>query len=172
MSLASLEWGRTAGTGRKAAGFRGIVVDVPLLVLLLMICSVGFVVLYSALAANTGLLLRQGIRFSMGLAAFFVFSQIPPRYLRMWTPWVFFLGVALLGVLLSILLTEQGMGPVPAVAICAMVAMGLSLFYGVLITRMNMQPFIVTLCGLLFYRGLARFITHDETKGFGAVGGL
>ena len=80
--------------------------------------------------------------------------------------------MALLGVLLSILLTEQGMGPVPAVAVCAMVAMGLSLFHGVLITRMNMQPFIVTLCGLLFYRGLARFITHDETKGFGAVGGL
>jgi rod shape determining protein RodA len=96
MSLASLEWGRTAGTGRKAAGFRGIVVDVPLLVLLLMICGIGFVVLYSALAANTGLLLRQGIRFSMGLVAFFVFAQIPPRYLRMWTPWAFFLGVALL----------------------------------------------------------------------------
>ena len=80
--------------------------------------------------------------------------------------------MALLGVLLSILLTEQGMGPVSAVAVCAMVAMGLSLFHAVLITRMNMQPFIVTLCGLLFYRGLARFITHDETKGFGAVGGL
>jgi len=30
----------------------------------------------------------------------------------------------------------------------------------------------VTLCGLLFYRGLARFITNDETKGFGSVGGL
>jgi ribose transport system permease protein len=37
---------------------------------------------------------------------------------------------------------------------------------------MNMQPFIVTLCGLLFYRGLARFITNDETKGFGTIGGL
>jgi ribose transport system permease protein len=35
-----------------------------------------------------------------------------------------------------------------------------------------MQPFIVTLCGLLFYRGLARFITNDETKGFGAAAGL
>src|SRR5262249_15563622 len=29
---------------------------------------------------------------------------------------------------------------------------------------------IVTLCGLLFYRGLARYISHDETKGFGAGG--
>jgi ribose transport system permease protein len=33
-----------------------------------------------------------------------------------------------------------------------------------------MQPFIVTLCGLLFYRGLARFIANDETKGFGGSG--
>ena len=33
-----------------------------------------------------------------------------------------------------------------------------------------MQPFIVTLCGLLFYRGLARFIANDETKGFGSSG--
>jgi ribose transport system permease protein len=30
-----------------------------------------------------------------------------------------------------------------------------------------MQPFIVTLCGLLFYRGIARFVANDETKGFG-----
>lgn len=80
--------------------------------------------------------------------------------------------MALLGVLLSILLTEKHVGPIPAILLCAAVAMGLSLFHGVLITRMNMQPFIVTLCGLLFYRGLARFITHDETKGFGSVGGL
>jgi ribose transport system permease protein len=80
--------------------------------------------------------------------------------------------MALLGVLMSILLTEMGVGPVPAVIACALVAMGLSLIHGLLITKMNMQPFIVTLCGLLFYRGLARFITQDETKGFGAVAGL
>jgi ribose transport system permease protein len=28
----------------------------------------------------------------------------------------------------------------------------------------------VTLCGLLFYRGLARFIANDETKGLGGAG--
>jgi ribose transport system permease protein len=31
---------------------------------------------------------------------------------------------------------------------------------------MNMQPFIVTLCGLLIYRGIARFYTEDATAGF------
>src|SRR5829696_1713867 len=80
--------------------------------------------------------------------------------------------MALLGVLLSMMLTEWGFGIAAAVLACIGLAMALSLGHGLLITRLNMQPFIVTLCGLLFYRGLARFITNDETKGFGAVQGL
>jgi len=80
--------------------------------------------------------------------------------------------MALLGVLLSMLLTEWHVGVVLAVLICIAIAMCLTLIHGLLITRLNMQPFIVTLCGLLFYRGLARFITKDETKGFGTSAGL
>jgi ribose transport system permease protein len=38
---------------------------------------------------------------------------------------------------------------------------------GFLITRLRMQPFIVTLCGLLIYRGAARYYTDDATMGFG-----
>jgi rod shape determining protein RodA len=94
MSLASLEWGR-AGAGRRLP-FGGLVVDVPLLVLLVLIVGLGFVVLYSALAADLSLLMRQGLRFALGLAAFFVLSQVPPRYLRIFTPWLFFLGLGLL----------------------------------------------------------------------------
>ena len=80
--------------------------------------------------------------------------------------------MALLGVLLSMMLTEYGYGVALAIAACIGLAMALSLGHGLLITKLNMQPFIVTLCGLLFYRGLARFITNDQTKGFGAVEGL
>src|SRR5262252_1478156 len=80
--------------------------------------------------------------------------------------------MALLGVLLSMMLTEWHLGVIVAVLACAGIAMSLSLIHGLLITRVNMQPFIVTLCGLLFYRGLARFITKDETKGFGTFGGF
>jgi ribose transport system permease protein len=80
--------------------------------------------------------------------------------------------MALLGVFMSMMLTEWGVGVVPAILLCILVSMVLSLTHGLLITRLNMQPFIVTLCGLLFYRGLARFITNDETKGFGTVPGL
>src|ERR1700749_628402 len=38
---------------------------------------------------------------------------------------------------------------------------------GLMITRLKMQPFIVTLCGLLIYRGAARYYTSDATRGFG-----
>ena len=48
----------------------------------------------------------------------------------------------------------------------------LGAFHGLLITRLRLQPFIVTLCGLLLYRGLARFIAGDETKGFGDAAGF
>ena len=80
--------------------------------------------------------------------------------------------MALLGVLLSMMLTEYGYGVALTIVACIGLAMALSLGHGLLITKLNMQPFIVTLCGLLFYRGLARFITNDETKGFGAAEGL
>jgi len=47
------------------------------------------------------------------------------------------------------------------------IPMVLGWMHGLLVTRLNIQPFIVTLCGLLLYRGLARFIARDSTKGFG-----
>ena len=77
---------------------------------------------------------------------------------------------ALCGVLLAIALREW-MWPWWLAALFVMaVPILLGLIHGTLITRMRIQPFIVTLCGLLLYRGLARFIANDDTKGFG-VGG-
>ena len=79
---------------------------------------------------------------------------------------------ALLGVLLSMMLTEWGWPS--ALAVLATIGIGTALggLHGLLITKVRMQPFLVTLCGLLFYRGLARFISNDETKGFGAAEGF
>ena len=50
--------------------------------------------------------------------------------------------------------------------------MALGWVHGFLITRFQLQPFIVTLCGLLIYRGMARYIAHDTTKGFGDSAGF
>lgn len=54
-------------------------------------------------------------------------------------------------------------------ALLAVLAGGLLLggIQGLLITRARMQPFIVTLCGLLIYRGAARYYTDNSTMGFG-----
>jgi ribose transport system permease protein len=79
---------------------------------------------------------------------------------------------ALLGVLLSIMLTEwHAAWPVAVLTLLAVGAL-LGWIHGLLITRLGLQPFIVTLCGLLLYRGLARFIADDETKGFGDSAGF
>ena len=38
--------------------------------------------------------------------------------------------------------------------------------HGYLIAKVGLQPFVVTLCGLLIYRGVARYYTDDATAGF------
>jgi ribose transport system permease protein len=74
---------------------------------------------------------------------------------------------ALQGVVLSILLVNQHWPwPLATLAVIAGVV-GLGVIHGFLVTRAHLQPFIVTLCGLLIYRGLARYIANDESKGFG-----
>lgn len=79
---------------------------------------------------------------------------------------------ALLGVSLSIFLVEWHLPSLVAVVLIVGIATFLGSISGLLITKLKIQPFIVTLCGLLFYRGLARFIASDETKGFGSSQGF
>ncbi len=79
---------------------------------------------------------------------------------------------ALCGVLLAMALREWMWPWWLAVLFVMVVPLVLGLIHGTLITRMRIQPFIVTLCGLLLYRGLARFIAEDNTKGFGDAGGF
>ena len=79
---------------------------------------------------------------------------------------------ALCGVLLPIALTKWELAwPLAALLVIAL-PMALGWVHGVLITRMKMQPFIVTLCVLMIYRGAARFIANDSTLGFGAGKGF
>ncbi len=79
---------------------------------------------------------------------------------------------ALCGVLLPIALTKWELAWPLAASLVIALPMALGWVHGVLITRMKMQPFIVTLCGLMIYRGAARFIANDSTLGFGAGKGF
>jgi ribose transport system permease protein len=74
--------------------------------------------------------------------------------------------IGLTGTLLAYLLTSKGFGVPAALGIVLLVSLCIGLAHGLLITRLRLQPFVVTLCGLLIYRGLARYITNDQTLGF------
>lgn len=74
--------------------------------------------------------------------------------------------IALLGVIFVDLIANRAV-PWP-LALLLVLALGLvlGLCHGLLITKRRLQPFVVTLCGLLIYRGVARFYTEDATAGF------
>ncbi|WP_428099855.1 rod shape-determining protein RodA [Candidatus Rariloculus sp.] len=106
MSHATIERGANQLHSLRSllAGGLRLNVDLPLLLTILVITTIGFVVLYSAVDENTGLLLRQGVRFAVGVAAFVVLAQVPPRYLRTWTPWLF---CGVFGLLLLVMIDGQ-----------------------------------------------------------------
>jgi len=70
--------------------------DPVLLVLLLLIMGFGMFVLYSASGQDMAVVERQAIRLGFGLAVMLVISQVPPRILRLWTPWLYAIGIVML----------------------------------------------------------------------------
>lgn len=74
--------------------------------------------------------------------------------------------IALLGVIFIDLIASHGVAWPLALVIVLVLSVLIGLLHGWLITRLKLQPFVVTLCGLLIYRGVARFYTQDGTAGF------
>ncbi|NVK34350.1 MAG: ABC transporter permease [Rhodobacteraceae bacterium] len=74
--------------------------------------------------------------------------------------------IALLGVIFVDLIASFGVPWPIALSIVLVLSVFIGLLHGWLITRLKLQPFVVTLCGLLIYRGVARFYTKDGTAGF------
>jgi ribose transport system permease protein len=75
--------------------------------------------------------------------------------------------IGLVGVLLPMALIDWELPVLAALAFVLGVTFCLGLAHGILITKVRLQPFVVTLCGLLLYRGVARWLTKDSTVGFG-----
>ncbi len=81
--------------------------------------------------------------------------------------------IGLVGCLLPLSLVEHGWPVWLALVFVMGVALGIGLLHGLLVTKLGLQPFVVTLCGLLLYRGVARWITADKTMGWeGGFDGL
>jgi ribose transport system permease protein len=71
--------------------------------------------------------------------------------------------------LFAVLLRKEDYGWNPLVASLAVLTVGavIGLVNGLLVTKVRVQAFVVTLCGLFVYRGAARSLTHDQVKGLG-----
>jgi rod shape determining protein RodA len=76
--------------------------DGQLLLALCAIAVMGLAILYSASGQNETLLWRQTMRFGLALAAMIALAQVSPKYLRLWAPWVYALGVLLLLVVMFV----------------------------------------------------------------------
>lgn len=82
-------------------------IDLPLLVGLLLLASLGLVILYSASNQSTDIIIRQLTRLGVAFVIMFVIAQIPPHQLRFWVPWLFGIGVILL---IAVLIFGEGRG--------------------------------------------------------------
>jgi len=91
---------RSAPLSGMARALRRLHLDGPLLGGLLLICAFGLIVLYSAVGERSDLLIQQSIRLGVALVALLIVAQIPPNFMRRWTPWGYLLGLGLLSLVL------------------------------------------------------------------------
>ena len=85
---------------------RRLHIDGPLLGGLLLICGFGLFILYSAVGESNRLLVNQAIRLGVAFIAMIIVAQLPPGFLRRWTPWGYMAGL----ILLILVLTKGDVG--------------------------------------------------------------
>ncbi len=74
--------------------------------------------------------------------------------------------VGMTGCLLALILKETQVPVALAVVAVLLLSVLIGLIHGMLIAWMRLPSFIVTLCGMLIYRSLTRWITDDQALGF------
>lgn len=75
--------------------------------------------------------------------------------------------VGLCATVMAMLLVDAHLNPGLAMAITLGLGAAIGLVNGLLVTRLKVQAFVVTLCGLFIYRGAARWLAGDQVKGLG-----
>ena len=73
--------------------------------------------------------------------------------------------VGLVAVVLAFFTKIQGFDPWTAIGLTLLMSVVIGLVHGLLITKAKLQPFVVTLCGLLIYRSLGRWLTDNQSLG-------
>jgi len=99
---------KTAPLSNFGRIIRRLNIDGPLLGALLLICGFGLIILYSAVGESARLTVNQLIRLGIALVAMLFVAQLPPDFLRRWTPWAYIAGLILL--ILVLVIGEIGQG--------------------------------------------------------------
>jgi ribose transport system permease protein len=73
--------------------------------------------------------------------------------------------VGLCATCLAILLTDYSFTPFQAILAILCLGIVIGFANGILATKLRLQPFVITLCGLFIFRGLSRWLAGDEVKG-------
>jgi rod shape determining protein RodA len=79
-------------------------IDLPLFGLLLTLIAFAMLILYSASNQNLSMVLRQGMRLFFALGLMMIFALIPPHKYKIWTPWIYSTGLALV---IAVMLTGK-----------------------------------------------------------------
>lgn len=82
--------------GGSNTGLRRVHVDLPLLLLLFLICGAGLFILYSASGQSADMVARQGAYMGLGLVVMLTAAQFSPRFMRRWAILPYVVGVLLL----------------------------------------------------------------------------
>jgi ribose transport system permease protein len=155
--------------------------DIGIAILLLVLCGVASYLnprfLYAYNLQNNARLIGMFGIFSIGVGVVIITGGIDLSIGSVFALEGVLLATMLRGGVLSLL---PAMFKLPALnvtvpqiswplAVCASIVFLclLGVIHALLIVKVKLQPFIVTLCGLLIYRGAARFTSSEETRGFG-----
>lgn len=75
---------------------RRLNLDGPLLLAVVVLALIGLAILYGASNQDAGMVYRQAIRLALSFVVLLGVAQISPQFLRLWSPWLFALGLILL----------------------------------------------------------------------------
>ncbi len=75
--------------------------------------------------------------------------------------------IGLCTTVLAVGLSEKQWSTPGAIGVVLALGAAAGLVHGLLVTKLKLQPFVVTLCGLFIYRGLARWYAADGNAGLG-----
>lgn len=91
----------TPGSGTRRSWAQRLHLDAMLLLGLVAACALGLIILYSSAGQSGNLVIGQAVRLAISFGALFLVAQIPPQFLFRWSPWLFGVGIVLLGAVLA-----------------------------------------------------------------------